>query len=147
MGFMGRPINPDGRRSYKTIHLPSHPRARSTGHVDEHVVVAEAKLGRYLLPSEVVHHKDEDRQNNDPENLHVFTSQAEHARYHKSLHPEQMVTLTCPACGKKFTVPRRQTHLVKKNQKNPTCCSRHCSGIYAVRIYRELKVKEIVTPT
>lgn len=48
----------------------------------EHRVVAEEKLGRQLMPGEVVHHIDEDGKNNAPDNISVFNSQAEHARHH-----------------------------------------------------------------
>lgn len=48
-----------------------------------HRVVAETVLGRSLLPEEHVHHKDENRTNNDPENLQVMT-RAEHARHHRN---------------------------------------------------------------
>lgn len=48
----------------------------------EHKVVAEQILGRALLPGEVVHHIDGDKHNNDPKNLMIFSSQAEHARWH-----------------------------------------------------------------
>jgi len=46
-----------------------------------HRVKAEEKLGRQLLPGEIVHHKDGDKWNNHPDNLEVMT-QAEHARLH-----------------------------------------------------------------
>lgn len=48
----------------------------------EHRTVAEQKLGRKLIPGEVVHHKDEIKKNNDPFNLVILASQAEHARLH-----------------------------------------------------------------
>ena len=51
----------------------------------EHRIVAEQILGRPLLPGEVVHHKDGNKRNNDPRNIFVFPSQAEHARYHMKL--------------------------------------------------------------
>lgn len=47
-----------------------------------HRIVAEEKLGRPLKKGEIVHHIDEDKRNNDPDNIIVFSSQAEHARHH-----------------------------------------------------------------
>lgn len=52
----------------------------------EHRVVAEDVLGRALKPGEVVHHEDQNKMNNDPENLIVFPSQVDHARHHKLEH-------------------------------------------------------------
>lgn len=46
-----------------------------------HTVIAEWKLGRKLLPGEVVHHKDRNKLNNDPNNLEVMTA-SEHAKLH-----------------------------------------------------------------
>ncbi len=50
-----------------------------------HRIVAEQILGRPLRSGEVVHHKDGNKRNNDPSNLVVFASAAEHARYHMLL--------------------------------------------------------------
>ncbi len=48
-----------------------------------HRWAAEKKLGRKLTDEEVVHHKDRNKLNNSPENLHVFSSQAAHWKAHK----------------------------------------------------------------
>ena len=51
----------------------------------EHRKVASEAIGRLLLPGEVVHHLDGNKLNNNPSNLQVLPSQAEHARI-ESIH-------------------------------------------------------------
>ena len=48
---------------------------------DEHRNVMEAHLGRKLTAKEIVHHRDGDKRNNDPENLLVM-SLSEHTKLH-----------------------------------------------------------------
>ncbi len=74
----GRKIDKDG---YVLVHKPDHPNCNSSGYVREHRLVMEIVLGRYLLPTEVVHHKQEGlagKQNNDPSNLYLYETNAEH---------------------------------------------------------------------
>ncbi len=47
-----------------------------------HVVAMEERLGRHLLPDEIVHHIDGNRQNNDDNNLSLMTRSA-HTRLHR----------------------------------------------------------------
>lgn len=58
-----------------------------------HRVVAEKMLGRKLKPGEVVHHIDGDKRNNAPENLMVFSSQAEHAAWHMAQRSKEVMPL------------------------------------------------------
>lgn len=67
---------------YKMIMAKSHPFADSKGYVREHRLVMEKKIGRYLTSGEIVHHKDENKLNNNPDNLEVM-SKAEHCKHHK----------------------------------------------------------------
>ena len=69
------------RKGYWYVYFPGHPYAsKGVPYVAEHRLVMEKKLGRYLLPGEVVHQIDSDPQNNDPENLIVFGSNAAHLK-------------------------------------------------------------------
>ena len=72
----GSYLEPD--KGYRMIRNPKHPRARKNGYVLEHILVAEEKLGRPLLPAEEVHHDDHDRANNKPGNLIIYENHLEH---------------------------------------------------------------------
>ncbi len=50
----------------------------------EHILIAERVLGRQLKPNEVVHHRDEDKTNNQPDNLEVMTRSA-HTLLHNAI--------------------------------------------------------------
>lgn len=47
-----------------------------------HTIVAEAKIGRLLLPNETVEHRDGDGLNSSPENLEVVTLSENVKRMH-----------------------------------------------------------------
>lgn len=53
---------------------------RSARYALEHRVVMERHLGRFLSPEEVVHHINENPNDNRIENLQLFKNQAEHVR-------------------------------------------------------------------
>ena len=50
--------------------------------IDEHRLVMEENLGRKLELSEVVHHIDGDKSNNDLDNLQLFPSRCDHTKHH-----------------------------------------------------------------
>ena len=68
------------KQGYILVKADGHPHANRHGYVRLHRLVMEAMLGRYLLPEEVVHHKDGDPQNNDPDNLELFDHNGSHLR-------------------------------------------------------------------
>lgn len=86
-----------GRKTgaYRSVPAPKdHPHRRRNGHIAEHRLVMEQKIGRYLEPGEVVHHIDEDRLNNHPDNLMLFASHADHMRHHILERKEHSLQLT-----------------------------------------------------
>ncbi len=62
---------------YKYLYRPEHPHANDGRYVAEHRLVMEEKIGRYLRPSEVIHHINGNKQDNKIENLMLLT-QREH---------------------------------------------------------------------
>jgi hypothetical protein len=66
-------------KGYLYRRTPSHPnKLKHGGYVAVHRLVMEKKLGRYLLKTEVVDHRDGNIENNHPDNLRVFASNGEH---------------------------------------------------------------------
>jgi hypothetical protein len=109
-------IKRTGKYSYAYVLQPHHPRATYDGYVREHRLVAEHTLGRFLLPTEIVHHIDGDTLNNRPENLAVLASIGEHTKKHK---PRRRVTVQCNICGK--TVERKFCDSVRRNPRHFYC--------------------------
>ncbi len=97
-------------KGYKKIYCPSNKKANKDGLVYEHIVVAEEMLKRPLKKEEVVHHKDTNRSNNSPDNLMVFKTKADHARFHKTgkaikegdVYISPSIKPTCIDCGKEI---------------------------------------------
>jgi hypothetical protein len=67
------------KQRYRFVSRPDHPRGPV---VYEHIIIAEAALGRYLPEPAQVHHFDEDTQNNTNRNLVICEDQS----YHQLLH-------------------------------------------------------------
>lgn len=80
----GTTMHPDG---YILELAPEHPAAATQkGYVLQHRLVMEKQLGRYLTPNELVHHKNEDKTDNRPENLELM-SRSHHMSHHKEDFP------------------------------------------------------------
>ena len=70
---------------YRVVNVPDdhpHPSFTRNGKkfLLEHRYVMEQNISRYLLPEEVVHHRNANRQDNRIENLTLFANQSEHLR-------------------------------------------------------------------
>ena len=71
------------KSGYILVYTPDHPGARKPRmkYVPEHRLVMEKQLGRYLTRNEVVHHKNGIKNDNRPENLQIFTRNADHLKH------------------------------------------------------------------
>ncbi len=80
-----------GHGPYPCVRQLGHPRANTWGYVQEHILVAERALGRYIeLPVEV-HHVNEDKGDPSPNNLVICPNHA----YHMLLHRRRNALLAC----------------------------------------------------
>jgi len=92
-----------------------HPLAsNNAGRVHLHRHVASLKYGRWLTSEDVVHHRDSNRLNNDPDNLEV-TSRSAHAIGHA---PKRQ-SAVCPGCHRVFI----------KSRPEQARCSKKCFGV------------------
>lgn len=99
----GRVVDP---RGYVLIRVgKEHPLADVRGYAYEHRLNAEKAMDRPLGSGEDVHHRDEVKSNNDPENLKVCTIQEHHVEHRRVVreHPlrmpgEENPQIAC-ACG------------------------------------------------
>lgn len=105
---------------YSYVKVPGHPYAYATGYVYEHRFVIECHIGRFLKPSEIVHHRNEKKGPNTLGNL-ALTTKTGHAKIH---HPKVRVHLTCSQCGRKVS---RLPSQARRGFKRPFC-SRACAG-------------------
>ena len=98
-------------------------------------------LGRELKKGEVVHHKDGNKKNNDPDNLMVFASTNDHTMYHKGCKAfldgdswrceKKSYKKVCECCGKEYFVENQ------KEYKERKFCSPKCSSNARIKtIYR-----------
>src|SRR4051812_18492537 len=106
---MYREIKPEEIKLHKTLGYMyfldgKHPFASGIPNfVYYHRHVASIKLGRWVLPDEEVHHKDRNKQNNEPDNLEVLSSH-EHKLKHGFLEH-----IECSHCKLVFKPVSRYT--------------------------------------
>jgi len=103
-GLRHKPISPDGRAnisaarrkwvqenakgiSAKTNRYVEHTIGEHAGR-GVHVVLMEQHIGRLLTKDEIVHHRDENKQNNCLDNLQLMT-RSEHMKHHRKEQKER----------------------------------------------------------
>lgn len=104
----GRYLTTEG---YVMVKVPDghHLAMKGKPYAYEHRLVAEKKLGRRLKKGEIVHHRDENRQHNEEENILVTGSIGKHKVHHRSKgsalrlpgEPNPIISCGC-GCGSEF---------------------------------------------
>lgn len=93
---------------YYALFIPDHQNAFGKGYVYEHRYLIEKKIGRLLDRSEIVHHIDGDKLNNELSNLELCDSIATHKFEHRSTQSQlkplnEINTIIECGCGCKMT--------------------------------------------
>ncbi|MDN5866868.1 MAG: HNH endonuclease [Candidatus Nitrosocosmicus sp.] len=100
---------------YVLVKKPDHPFANNNGYVREHRLVMENKLGRYLTKEEVVHHINGVKNQNNIENLMLYSSHKIHIGNHRLGKHIDTSDRRCFRCGSKTTYIQKPTG----SQKTP----------------------------
>jgi hypothetical protein len=110
-----------------------HHLADVRGYAYEHRLVAEIVLGRRLRRGEVVHHRDGDKANNNPENLEVLT-RAQHGAEHANKITNDIRDIigyfpsTRPALAELTGLPGRQVGWILSRLRRKGCAVRNSVG-------------------
>lgn len=101
---------------YLYVYQPTHPMANKAGKVYVHRYVAQTFYGIVLTSDLVVHHKDENKLNNEPSNLEIMTYE-EHGRHHHEAVREERL---CSFCGEIY---------LTSESSNQRFCSQVCAKL------------------
>ena len=69
-------------QGYIYVYQSKHPFCNKRHYVKRANIVMEKYLGRYLNPEEIVHHRNEIKDDDRIENLKLFDSNSAHRKYH-----------------------------------------------------------------
>lgn len=110
---------------YIYIYMPRSPLSDSKGYVLESRYIMSNYLNRILKPTEIVHHKNHIKTDNQIENLEI-TTRKEHITSHDTqkigranIVSHQHQNVICSGCDKKFITTR-------KPRSPNSYCSRQC---------------------
>lgn len=129
-------LNWDGMKRHRTstgyirIYCPDHPRASaSSGLVYEHTLVAERALGKHLPVGAEVHHVNEDKSDNRPENLVIVQDSSYHQLLHRRMRAYRACgdarALKCCYCGKYDAPENLKSFAVHSTARHLECQVRY----------------------
>lgn len=72
-------------KGYVWLYRPKHPLCQKNNYVKRSRIIMEKHLGRYLTPTEVVHHINGIKHDDRIANLELFLNHSKHAKFHMLL--------------------------------------------------------------
>lgn len=81
----GKKFKRGKNRGHILVYAPEHPHNRKN-YIPEHRHIVEKNIGRFLKPEERVHHINMIQDDNQIENLHIFSKEEKHFLAHGSLN-------------------------------------------------------------
>lgn len=98
-----------------------------------HREIMERHIGRELNANELVHHINEDRQDNRIENLKIVTHK-EHAQIHLKVK-RIILEFVCAFCGTEFKreMTPQKLNYIKTHNQTKFFCSKECSHAHQIK--------------
>lgn len=122
--YRSPPFNLDGYVAFAVKYADGTRRT-----VLQHREVLEKQLGRKLFAHEIVHHKNEVRSDNRPNNLELHDL-VSHGKHHAKY--AEMMQIVCPQCGQTaFVRGRSFRHNQLVAKKAGPFCGKSCAGAWS----------------